>query len=143
MGLKFFLIDQPKITKNTIKAVLCNLDRTFMMALCQAQEKNRVCGIPQTLFFFYHGRIRGPMNELVFVVRSTAKGQLISKCLFGIFNSSITNEKIRPITTKLPHVDLFSFVFWNHWRHQKDISKWTDLYLNLLTQLISIHFLVL
>ena len=47
-----------------LKAVLCNLDRTFMMALSQAQKKNRVCG-----------RIRGTMNELVFVVRSTAKGQ--------------------------------------------------------------------
>ena len=28
----------------------------------------------------------------------------------------------------VPQVELFSFVFWENWRHQKDISKLTDLY---------------
>ena len=50
------------------------------------------------------------------------KGQLISKCLFGIFNSpKKMNEKIRL------QVELFSFVFWENWKHQKDILKLTDL----------------
>ena len=28
----------------------------------------------------------------------------------------------------VPQVKLFSFIFWENWRHQKDISKLTDLY---------------
>ena len=64
-----------------------------MIALCQAQKKNRVCG-----------RIRGTMNELVFAVRNTAKGLLISKFIFGIFNSSIKRTKRLDldITAKVP-----------------------------------------
>ena len=58
------------------------------------------------------------------------KGQLISKCLFGIFNSP-KNEWKRStlLSTMVPQVELFSFVFWENWRHQKVISKLTDLYL--------------
>ena len=52
---------------------------------------------------------------------SLFKGQLISKCLFG------TNKKI-DFTAMAPQVELFSFVFWENWRHQKVISKLTDLY---------------
>ena len=28
----------------------------------------------------------------------------------------------------VPQVELFSFIFWENWRHQKDISKLIDLY---------------
>ena len=55
------------------------------------------------------------------------KGQLISKCLFGIFNSPKKRTKKFNFTTMVPQVELFSFVFWENWRHQKDISKLTDL----------------
>ena len=41
-----------------------------------------------------------------------AKGQLISKCLFGIFNSPKKRTKKFNFTTKIPQVDLFSFLFW-------------------------------
>ena len=56
-----------------------------------------------------------------------AKGQLISKCLFGIFNSPKKRTKKFNFTTILPQVKLFSLVFWENWRHQKDILKLTDL----------------
>ena len=51
------------------------------------------------------------------------KGQLISKCLFGIFNSPKKRAKKFDFTTMVPQVELFSFIFWESWRHQKDISK--------------------
>ena len=63
-------------------------------------------------------------NSAITITLSPAKGQLISKCLFGAFNSS---KQIRP-NYYVPQVELFSFVFWKKWRHQKDISKLTDLY---------------
>ena len=41
------------------------------------------------------------------------------------FPPQITN--IFDFTTMVPQIDLFSFVFWENWRHQKYISKLTDL----------------
>ena len=46
-----------------------------------------------------------------------SKGQLISKGLFGILNSSKERTKNFIITTMIPQVDLFSFVFWKNLRH--------------------------
>ena len=43
-----------------------------------------------------------------------AKGQLISKCLFGIFNSLNKQTKKLDFTTMVPQVELFSFVFWEN-----------------------------
>jgi hypothetical protein len=39
------------------------------------------------------------------------KGQLISKCLFGIINSPKKRTKKLDFTTMVPQVELFSFVF--------------------------------
>ena len=55
------------------------------------------------------------------------KGQLISKCLFSIFNSSKKQMIKFDFTTMVPQVKLFSFIFWENWKHQKDISKLIDL----------------
>ena len=88
------------------------------------------------------------------------KGQLISKCLFNVFNSLKKRTKkfdfnfvprftvalLKKISSfsspfhddnllclllkacaSLPQVHLFSFAFWGNWRHQKYISKSTDL----------------
>ena len=52
-------------------------------------------------------------------MRLTAKGQLISKYLFGIFNSPKKQTKKFDFTTMVPQVELFSFVFWENWRHLK------------------------
>ena len=41
------------------------------------------------------------------------KGQLISKCLFGVFTSSKTQTKNR-LTTMIPQVKLFLLVFWEN-----------------------------
>ena len=56
------------------------------------------------------------------------KGQLISKYLFVIFNSSEKWTKKFDFTTPVPQVKLCLFFFGENWRHQKDISKLTDLY---------------
>ena len=55
------------------------------------------------------------------------KGQLISKCLFGTFNSLKKQRKKFDFTTMVPQVELFSLVFWENRRYKKDISKLTDL----------------
>ena len=51
---------------------------------------------------------------------SGGKVQLISKCLFGIFNSPKKWTKKFDSTTMVPQVELFSFIFWENWRHKKD-----------------------
>ena len=47
------------------------------------------------------------------------KGQLTSKCLFGIFNSPKKRTKKFDFTTKVPQVKLFSFVFWEELKTPK------------------------
>ena len=42
------------------------------------------------------------------------KGQLISKCLFGIFNSSKKQRKKIDFTTMEPQFHLFSLIIWKH-----------------------------
>ena len=42
------------------------------------------------------------------------KGQLISKCLFGTFNSPKKRTKKFDFTTIVPQVKLFSFVYWEN-----------------------------
>ena len=42
------------------------------------------------------------------------KGQLISKELFDILKSSKKPRKIFDLTTIIPQLDLFSFVFWKN-----------------------------
>ena len=44
-----------------------------------------------------------------------------------IFIEPKNEQKKINFTTMVPQVELFSFVFWENWRHQKDISKLTDL----------------
>ena len=55
-----------------------------------------------------------------------SKGQLISKCIFGIFKSPKKHMIKFDFTTMVPQVELFLFIFWENWRHQKDISKLTS-----------------
>ena len=50
---------------------------------------------------------------------SSDKGQLISKGLFGILNSSKKRTKKFDLTTMIPQVDLFSFVFWKNLKTPK------------------------
>ena len=60
------------------------------------------------------------MAEWKFVdARATVKGQLISKGLFGILNSSKKLTKKFDLTTMIPQVDLFSFVFWKNLKTPK------------------------
>ena len=62
----------------------------------------------------------------IFLIASD-KGQLISKCLFGIFNSRKKQTKKFDFTTMVPQVELFWLVFWEKWRHKKNILKLIDL----------------
>ena len=58
------------------------------------------------------------MNYVLFMYIST-KGQLISKCLFGIFNSPKKRTNKFDFTTLVPQVELFSFIFWENWKTPK------------------------
>ena len=60
--------------------------------------------------------------------KSGSKGQTKSKQFFQADVSSKKRTNEFYFTTMKPQVDLFSFVFGGNWRHQKDISKLTDLY---------------
>ena len=54
------------------------------------------------------------------------KGQLISKCLFGILNASKKQTKKFDLTTMVTQVELFSFVSRKNWRHQRHFEiKWS------------------
>ena len=55
------------------------------------------------------------------------KGGLVSICLWYLQFFEKRMKKI-DFTTKVPQVELFSFIFWDNWGRQKDISKLTDLY---------------
>ena len=55
------------------------------------------------------------------------KGQLISKCLLGVFNTPEKLKKKFDFTTMVPQVDLFSFVFWRKSKTPKTISKLSGL----------------
>ena len=46
--------------------------------------------------------------------KNYSKGQLISKYLFGIFNSPKKRTKKFDFTTMVFQVELFSFVFWEN-----------------------------
>ena len=65
------------------------------------------------------------------------KGQLISKCLFGIFNSPKKRTNKFDFTTMKPQVDLSSFVFWRKLKTPKRHFEihW-PLYVNRLTVFI-------
>ena len=71
-------------------------------------------------------------NNLVFGRESTkyepgTKGQLISKGIFGILNSSKkTNENIQLYYYDTSGRLVFIRFFGRNWRHQKDISKLTN-----------------
>ena len=53
-------------------------------------------------------------SEPSILVHPHPKGQLIWKCLFGIFNSPKNRTKKFNFTTMLPQVELFSFIFWEN-----------------------------
>ena len=60
-------------------------------------------------------------------VTKLLKGQLISKCLFGILKFPQKWTKKFNFTTMEPQIELFLFAFWENWRHQR-LIKWPDLY---------------
>ena len=64
---------------------------------------------------------------LLFTFLCRAKGQLISKCLFGIFNFPKKRTKKFNFTTMVPQVELFSFVFWENWGNHKLLSRYSNL----------------
>ena len=63
---------------------------------------------------------------LISIISSDIKGQVISKCIFGIFSSSKKWRKIGLIYYGTSsRIDFLHF--WEDWKHQKDIPKLTDL----------------
>ena len=59
---------------------------------------------------------------------SDTKGQTSSKWFFRAVVSSKKRMKEFYFTAMKPQVDLYLFVFGRNWRHQKNITKLTDLY---------------
>ena len=57
------------------------------------------------------------------------KGQLISKCLFGVFNLSQKTNENKSTWGIIVVKSNFFVRFWVNWGYQKDILKITDLYL--------------
>ena len=72
---------------------------------------------------------------------SLCKGQLISKCLFGVFNSPKKQTNKFDFTTVVPQIELFLFVLWENWSNQKDISKLTDLCYLLNSKILSMNLI--
>ena len=55
-----------------------------------------------------------------------SKGQLISKCLFGVFNFPIPKKNKNKLTWGIIVVKSnFLFVFWEYWEYQKVLMKLT------------------
>ena len=65
--------------------------------------------------------------EWIMWICSACKGQLISKGLFGILNSPKKWTKKFDFTTMYLRLTCFRSFFGRNQRHQKDISKLTDL----------------
>jgi hypothetical protein len=76
-------------------------------------HKGAFCQFPFRLIYYYGsnkstGRETGKIHLCAV---DSAKGQLISKCLFGIFNSPKKRMKEFDFTTMVPQIKLFSFLF--------------------------------
>ena len=92
----------------------CICKSTLWVSIWKSLGKTNPCALDQYMIKMY--------------LKTSTKGQLISKCLSGIFNYPKKRTKNFNFTTMVLQVELFSFVFWENWRNQKDISKLTDLY---------------
>ena len=82
------------------------------------------------LLFKWHGLLRietSSIPHFLCIVSFPLKGQLISKGIFGILNPPKKWMKKFNFTTIVPQIESFSFIFWENWIQQKDISKLTDL----------------
>ena len=63
----------------------------------------------ESFFMFSAILIEGILNKTLVGI---TKGQIISKANYGILISSKKRTNKFDFTTMIPHVDLFSFVFW-------------------------------
>jgi hypothetical protein len=62
------------------------------------------------------------MQVLIYLIKfedGGTKGQLISKCLFGVFTSPKKQTKKFDFTAMVPQVELFLFVFLGELKTQK------------------------
>ena len=87
--------------------------------VCHAADTYYVCCITYLLqnYSLHH------FDSEIF--QTQINGEIVN---FEIFNSPKKQTKKIDFTTMAPQVELFLFVFWENCRHQKDISKLTDLY---------------
>ena len=67
--------------------------------------------ITETCLKFILSKKATKIEEIFIVDLTLYKGQLISKCLFGIFNFPKKRTKKFNFTTMVPQVELFSFIF--------------------------------
>ena len=59
----------------------------------------------------YKNVVHFPDQAIIRSIKRPCKGQLISKCIFGVFNSPEKRTKKFNFTTMLPEVELFLLFF--------------------------------
>ena len=98
---------------------------------CNAIRKTQSYCISPSVSYFYETKFdiwadfgQAAVLKISAIFLKYPKGQLISKCLLGIFKMK---KKSIYISTMVTEVELFLFVFWKNWRQQKDISKLTEI----------------
>ena len=71
--------------------------------------------------FFYLHKFSSQITSLMFypLVSRNTKGQLISKCIFGVFNSPKKTNENNSTWVTMAVKSNFLFVFWENWRYQK------------------------
>ena len=84
------------------------------------------CGrIPEKIDSDFHTCLKCELQKCArnSIMAFWAKGQLISKGLFGFFNSPKKRTK-----NFCPRINIFKLVFFENWRHWNFLSRLTDLY---------------
>ena len=70
--------------------------------------------LPWSIIFIWNQRQWSSLSTFKLYNLGHTKGQLISKYIFGIFNSPKKQTKKFDSTTMVPQVDLFSFISWKN-----------------------------
>jgi hypothetical protein len=107
--VSFFVSNAIMLQSGSLQGEILFVRCHFSSKQFTALHRGVFCQFPCQCFYYCH-----------------SKGQLISKGLFGILNSPKKQTKFFFNFTMIPHVDLFSFVFWEKLKIPK-IPKCTEI----------------
>ena len=112
--LSFFFLLQSKVS--------CKISSTFLKQTLEQvvlyQTNLIFCQSSQNITTYFP-IVSLPNTCLEHSQSMLSKGQLISKCPFVIFNSSKKRMKKFNLTTMIPQIDLFSFIFLEEFEETK------------------------